>query len=146
MTDAPVRTLYPRRRLDAPLTVFHSSRLKYPKLHIVEDCDGLARTPEEARAQTTFTSVLEAATVDWARPCRLCALESVVITLGDPKGSPTRDTYVTFTSQASPRNQDASPLSFHWFDSTDSGVARLKRLARRLRLDVTGTKIGRAHV
>lgn len=139
---APKARRYPRRRLTGAVTVHYSTRPKYPKLHLVEDCEGLEATPPEARDAATFHSVRSLATTDWARPCRMCALESVLITCGDPKPAQERKVFVTFTSQATPRNPDASPLSFDWHAATDSGIARLRRLARRLNLSVTGSCSG----
>lgn len=136
------RRRYPRRRLHGPVPTLYSQRVKFPKFHLVADCDGFTATPDEARATRVFTDATAAGIAEEGRPCRMCALESVLISVLDPKPTRERDVLVTFTSQANPKNPDASVFHFDWFNATPSGSARLRRLARRGRLSVTSTCSG----
>ena len=74
----------------------------------------------------------------------MCTLESALITVLDPRPAPERNVLVTFTSQANPRNPDASVFGFDWLSATPSGAARLQRLARRGGLTVASTCSGPA--
>lgn len=133
---------YPRRRLNGPIIAQFSARVNFPKYHIIDDCEGFASTPEESRIRRMFNNVVELGASGEGRPCRMCSLESVLISVLDPRPAPQRDVFVTFTSQANPKNQDASVFHYDWLYATDSGMRRLRRLARRGNLAVTGTCSG----
>ena len=132
-----------RRRLNGSVTVWFSSRIKYPKLHLVRDCEALLTTPDEAVGTSEFASVFDLAITTVGRPCRMCALESVLLTVLHPdrrrSGQPV---FFTSSSQANPLNPDAGIRSFNWSKATESGEARLQRVARRSALPTTRTNAG----
>ena len=137
------RRRYPRRRLRGEVTVWYSERLPYPKYHFVRTCEGLERTPDEAVGERVFPDVFDLALDRDGRPCRMCALESVLVTALDRrKWIGAADVFVTSTSQANPRNPDSALARFEWGQWSDSGAARLRRLARRAGLTVTATVAG----
>lgn len=133
---------YPRRLLRGRPVAHYSTRVRFPKFHIVEDCEGFSATPAEAREVHTFTSAAELGCCEWGRPCRMCTLESVLLTClswdADEK------VFVTFTSQSNPRSADASPFSYDWNESTQSGKKRLQRVARKAHLPLVHTVSGPA--
>jgi hypothetical protein len=138
---------YSRRRIYGPVTVVFSARVKYPKFHITPECEALEATPEEARETRTFSSVTELGLSDDGRPCRICTLESVLVTVLDPRRvhDVTRDgvkVFLSFTSQANPTNPDSNITNFGWGKATASGQARVRRVALRSRLSTTSTSSG----
>lgn len=142
-SQEPSKRRYPRRVLRGPITVTHSARLRFPKFHMVADCDSLERTPVEARATRDFASPMELALSTEGRPCRNCTLESVLITAlkAPSKADPV---FVTTTSQANPLDPGASVWKYKWSDSTESGRARVERLAQKANLPLAHTGVGPA--
>ena len=140
--DHKPRCRYPRRRLKGPIAAMFSARAPFPKYHIVDDCEGFASTPSEARLTRVFGDVVELGTFSEGRPCRMCALESVLVSVLDPRPHTERDMFVTFTSQANPKSKDASVFHYDWLHATESGTRRLRRLGRRGNLALTGTCSG----
>jgi hypothetical protein len=138
---------YSRRRLDGPVTVTFSARVRYPKFHITDECEALEATPEEARDIVTFDSAMDLGLSSEGRPCRICTLESVLVTVLDPRRrhDEQRDgakVFLSFTSQANPSNPDSDIVNYSWAKATASGQARLRRVARRTRLATTVTSSG----
>jgi hypothetical protein len=135
---------YPRRRLRGFVDVSYSARVKFPKFHLVADCEGFVSTPDEARLSRRFDTAVELGVCAEGRPCRMCTLESVLVSVLDPRPATERNILVTFTSQANPRSPDASVFHFDWLSATTSGASRLHRLARRGGLAVSATCSGPA--
>lgn len=128
---------YSRRKLRGRVTASWSTRVAYPKLHVVADCESLDNTPEEARDSASFASAPHLATVEWGRPCRMCSLESVLATcLATPVTAEDPAVFVSFTSQANPKSPDTAGgvWSYDWHAATQSGQDRLARLTRRANL------------
>jgi len=143
-TRAPYRP--PRARiLRGPVTVTHTTGLTTPSWHVDPDCGGLERVETERRATREFPDVWTLAETPEGRICRMCTLESVLRTIlrTTPRTTPrkpprdaARDTvYATFSSL---------PPGTSGLPST-SGEARIRRLARTLRLQ-TVTVPGRGTV
>lgn len=132
-----------RRRLNGTVTVWYSMRVKYPKLHLIRDCEALTTTPDEAVGTCDYPNVFDLATTSGSRACRMCTLESVLMTVLHPdrrrNGAPV---FFTSSSQANPLNPDAGLSSFNWSKATESGEARLARVARRSALPTTRTNAG----
>lgn len=136
---APAKAPRSRRRrvLRGQVTVHHSTRVRFPKLHVDPACEGLERTPEEARATLRFANAEDLAGFDGGRPCRMCTLEPLLRTL---LTTPTGDrALVTFSSQPNPLSPDGSVFTYTWDAATPSGEARLRRLARSADLRPVGT-------
>lgn len=136
--------IYPRRQLRGPVEVHHSIRLKFPKFHMVADCDGLERTPEEARGVKHYESARALGLDMSGRPCRNCTLESTLITALHPRffDSSEKKVFVTSTSQANPLDPGAKIYSYKWRESSASGKERLLRLAKKTGLEVTSSAVG----
>jgi len=120
------------RVLRGPIEVSYSVWAPAPRWHIDPECQGLERTPPEARGTRIFTDAFALGGSEEGRPCRMCALESVLRTTLRPWRLPRNDLrLVTFTSQPLPNALTDSPLV------TPSGERRVRRLARALRLGTT---------
>lgn len=88
-------------------------------------------------AHRTFSSLRTLARSD-RRPCRVCALEPVLDHALRPRRA-LRSTFATFTSQPA---YVADERRFRKNDVSETGTARLDRIARRLDLRVAASKIG----
>lgn len=120
-----------------------------PKFHIDEGCDGLKRANwdlQTARRFPSVTSLLERAE---GRPCRSCALEPFLVRyLRSPqtRASKQRPTIpggrsvVMFSSQANPL--EGNPHNYRYRSATESGAARLRRIAAELGLPTVDTAAG----
>jgi hypothetical protein len=139
MDNFPATPVRRRRRqvLRGPITVEYSTRLGFPKLHVDAGCEGLASTPEAARATLRFSSSEDLAAFEEGRPCRMCTLEPLLRTLLRAGAEPA--VLVTFTSQPNPSSPDDSVFSYNWGAVTASGTKRLIRLARAGGLEVCQT-------
>lgn len=140
---------YSRRKLEGPVTVTYSLRVRYPKFHISSECEALEATHEEAQRSRTFPSATDLGLSDEGRPCRICTLESVLVTVLDPRRAPEIaieevKVFLSFTSQANPANPDSKITNFEWGKATASGQARVRRVALRSRLSRTVTSSGLA--
>ena len=116
------------------ITVRYSLRLKYPKYHLDFKCEGLDSTPIEAQGELTFPNALALGLTTEGRPCRMCTLESTLITVLNPvpifsERSKEELIFCSFTSQANPSNPDSNIANFAWTKGTASGEARLRRVA-----------------
>lgn len=141
-TIAPMtKPRYPFRRLRGPFDMYRSGRASHAKLHLLRACEGLSRVPDEAVVAETFSDVEEVLRIRDIRPCRMCALSSLVITacLANTGGPNVR---FSVTSQPSPVRVDGNPLSSEYRKATPSGALRLTRLAKRLGWSTTATALG----
>jgi hypothetical protein len=113
---------------------------------MVSDCDSLERTPIEARVVREFASPAELAAARDGRPCRNCTLESVMITVLKAKPGPD-PVFITTTSQANPLEPGRNVWTYKWSDSTESGRARMDRVAKKVvseHLELAHTCVGPA--
>ena len=129
------------------VTVRYSLRLKYPKYHLEFNCEGLDSTPIEAQGELTFPNALTLGLTTEGRPCRMCTLESTLITVLSP--APTFSemskeglVFCSFTSQANPSNPDSNIANFAWTKATASGEARLRRIAELCGMQTILTSAG----
>lgn len=121
--------------------MYRSMRASSPKLHLVRACEGLSRVPDEAVAAETFESAEEVLRMQDVRPCRMCALSSLIITacslnVGGPQ------VHFSVTSQPSPGRVDGDPFNSEYRKATPSGALRLTRLAKRLGWSMSTTPLG----
>lgn len=132
---------YPFRRLRGPIVLYRSSRAAEPKMHLLRACEGLARVPDEAVVAEEYPGLGEVLALQDVRPCRLCALSSLIISacLEKDCGPPVA---FTVTSQPSPMRVDGNPFSSEYRKSTESGARRITRLARRLDWSLATTSLG----
>jgi len=118
------------------LTVTYSARVTFPRYHLDPDCAGLERTPTEARTSRRFSGAYKLGEDTDGRPCRMCALEPTLIAVCKPRGNASRQ-LVTFTSQPSPDSPDTAMATYKWSVASESGQARLLRVAAALGLEST---------
>lgn len=148
------------RLLDGPIDVVYSLAQTFPRLHIDDACRAFETVPETSRHQITFVDVYQLGLAESARPCRVCALESVLYTVlhddtqtGIPNAvanAGVNDTrfgchelvFFTTSPQPCPVRQDSSLARFKWTDSTDSARERVLRLGARCNLEVCHSVIG----
>lgn len=109
-------------------------------MHILRQCEALSRSSESRIVAEEFASAADLASLRGTRPCRMCALSSLVITLCEkPSGTPVK---FTVASQASPHRVDGNPYTSEYRRASDSGAQRIRKLGRRLNWEVTETAIG----
>lgn len=133
----------PFRTLRGKVTCFYSTRVAIPKMHLIEDCPGLEKTSADAIGVHTFSDVVAMALDTESRPCRMCALASVLKTVGSATFRPDeRRVLVTCTSQPAPDRVDGNPFRFDYRAATGSGQERLVKLARQLRWQTLASPVG----
>jgi hypothetical protein len=135
-------------RAKRPIVAYVSTRaLADPKaqakLHLDISCPGLDRAvihPHEdlTLAVAEFANLRSLASWSDARPCRVCALEPVLDTVLRA-GRAKNLVFATFTSQPNPGE---NLRRYKWRSATESGSARLSRIAERLNLPVAHTSCG----
>jgi hypothetical protein len=132
-----------RRALRGEVTVVVSSRLKFPRFHLDESCEGLINTHVEARTHLTFADAYELGSCPDGRPCRLCALEPVLRAVLNTKKFPVREPVLfTASAQSAPTREDVRLYDYEWATVSDSASSRLRRVARSSRTSSTLTSIG----
>jgi len=113
------------------------SRSSLLKWHLDPVCSGLQYTPLEDRASSVLEGAKElCGDFGVARPCRICTLEPALKTLlkvrrGDRKTV----TLATFSSQPAPDSRDVNLATYKWNSATESGTARIERVASHLGLE-----------
>jgi hypothetical protein len=135
-------------RRGGQVVVSHHRYSKFPAYHFDVGCDGLEGANWDLQQTRRFGSVTQMFESHHGRPCRRCALEPALIRyLRSPHTKGTSRTVVpggrrivTFSSQANPRERNASRFSYR--EVTDSGAERLRRVAAALRWPVTDTAAG----
>jgi len=149
-----------------------SAKVKWPKLHLEILCNGMSRQRVTTRVETRGELVvaygaptpegraiahdvnawgpkahslklfggmdLEAIVAHEYRPCRNCALEQVLDLALNSEATATVP--VTFSGQFVP--EEIGVNVFEWEAISQSGVARMRRIAARSGLQVTDTVIG----
>lgn len=135
--------IYTHAKLIGPVEVAFSGRLRFPKFHIDHDCEGLERTPAEARLEKSYANASELGLDFSGRPCRQCSLESVLLTTLAPRPR-VKKVFVTATSQSNPLDPGAKIYNYRWRESTESGRARIIRLAKALNFEIASTPAGPA--
>lgn len=129
-----------RRRVEA----FYSVKAKEPKLHLEVSCEGLSRIRVDPAGDDTglgiteFPSMRSLGQCQWARPCRMCALERVIDGVLRPTGRD-KTVFATFSSQPS---YGADSERFLENNVSETGRARLVRIAERLELATVEAKVG----
>lgn len=135
------------KRLKGRQSVTFSSRAAVPKLHLDPECEGLERTPEEARTTEEFSTTFRLAKNPQSRPCRMCTLASVLRTVCDKQLRRNDDrVIVSFTSQASPDRVDGDVWRDEYQKATESGAERLRLLAEAMNWQTVNTLAGPAAV
>lgn len=129
------------------ITTWASLRARWPKYHLDPACVGLEPVPEEARGTQRFASLLALAKVSdtelRGRPCRMCALETVLAhAWARPSMQAGPQVAVTFSSQGNPYEPMTWNAEYEWGTVTESGAARLQRLAAHCGLEVVETAVG----
>lgn len=105
------------------LEVWYSERHGWPKWHASWTCPGLEHA--SAIVSREFDGLIAAATDDAGRPCRMCLLEpALVLALRQDAGG--QGTLTTCSSQGNPRERGKR---FRFDDASESGMARLSRVA-----------------
>ena len=145
------------RLLRGPIDVYYSTAQSFPRMHLDERCSAFEQVAATAKHMITYAGAYELGTVDSARPCRVCCLESVLRTVLHPqwgKEHPSTalneyadadlEVFFSTTAQPCPERPDSSLSGYKWGDSTDSGRARIMRIAERSALGVAQTIIGPA--
>lgn len=121
--------------LRGPVNVTYSTDLTHPSWHLNPECGGLEKVKSERLGLREFPDAWALAIDTAGRICRMCTLESLLRTiLRAEDKEPSR--YVTFSSlppAASRSSSSATNLA------TPSGEARLRRIAKTLRLETTST-------
>jgi hypothetical protein len=139
------------KRLPGPIVAYRGVSTQYPKLHLDPNCKGLERvTLKETIFFDGITELVnQTGDEPWSpgvhcRPCRACALESVLYTVLGPKSLYVNDTsvFVTFTSQASPDDPGTKLHRYRWRTATPSGQKRLGNVAKRAGLSTTHSPSG----
>lgn len=110
-----------------------------PKIHLRRTCEGLEHVRLASLRRLRFASLADLGESTDARPCRMCGLEKVLLSVLRPTAHEA-SVFVTFTSQGNPAE---NLRSFAWKASTESGSARLARLAERLGLPTGEASCGR---
>ena len=129
--------------LTGPVTVFHSTRTRVAKVHLDSSCEGLANTPECARSERTYMSLMDLLLDESTRPCRMCSLSPCLVAMALTDPEPTRGAeLVTFSSQAAPGAFDGDRFSFNYAESTPSGRERLVTLVTQLEWPLAFTSVG----
>jgi len=139
---APIATTSPRatitgmgtypRKLRGDIEAVYSTRLSEPTWHIDAHCPGLEAVPAEARGSAHFNGPIELGLVEDGRHCRKCSTERLLRSVLRP-GRDDRRVYATFSGET----PDRGPFP-GWDPPTDSGLRRLRRIARHTGLDVVG--------
>jgi hypothetical protein len=118
------------------------SRNGNPKLHLEWECgtvgkDGTPRVLKSpAKTELAPMGITKINQHEY-RPCRVCALEQV-LGLASSTGRPR--TAVTFSGQFLPEEEGAN--SFKWDEVSNTGAARLERVAKQTGLHTTYTSSG----
>lgn len=137
------------RWTDEPVEVLYATNPDYPKFHLTAGCKGLGRVKIHDGADDAdiaaheFTSWQQLAEHTDGRPCRVCTLEKVLDLCLQAHGTihPDRDDarFVTFSGQPTPREH---LRRYKWREVSDTGRARLQRIAQRSDLQLTHTGVG----
>lgn len=132
----PARFPHERR-----VPIWYSTRVRLPKWHLDSACQGLEGVQVDWRGQSSAT-LLGLFTNSKGRPCRRCTLETVLTAVREaPSLNRGPVELVTFSGQPNPR--ELSPYGFGYREVSDSGAARLVRIASAWHLDcVEGTQAG----
>jgi hypothetical protein len=121
------------------VTVWWSSTAADPKLHLDPECSGLERVTPERRTKLVLSSLAAVAAHPY-RPCRVCALEHVVVwAVGKNRTASPRRTLLTISSQPA---IEVDHGRFRTNTVTETGAERLQRIADAAGLAVTHTAVG----
>lgn len=135
--------VYPRRQLRGEVEICFSERLKFPKFHMIWDCDAF-KTPDVVKGYATYQSVDSLGLDTSGRPCRNCTLESVLLTVfkNDVNKSKEKQVFVTLTSQGNPLDPGQDIFKFPWKEPSESSKRRLLRVAQKCSLTLTQSVFG----
>lgn len=129
--------------LKGPVTVFHSTRARVAKVHLDSSCEGLSSTPECARSERTYMSLMDLLMDESTRPCRMCSLAACLVAAALIDPEPARGAQLmTFSSQAAPGAFDGNRFSFNYAESTPSGRERLVSITTQLKWPLVSTSVG----
>lgn len=129
----------PRARiLRAAASVTYSTDLAHPSWHLDPACGGLEKVESERRGIREFSDAWALAGDTDGRICRMCTLESLLRTILRNRVSEPL-CHVTFSSMPPRRSGKRTPSRTTVHGATESGEARLRRLAKTLGLATTPT-------
>jgi hypothetical protein len=145
------------------VTLWWSTTAPNPVIHLRADCTGLERTAPERVADVkvpALTDIIDdqwpdevrfhpkAPSSDWLRPCRVCCLEPLLVTIlgTEQDRAPDANRFgpqhlVSFTSQPAQRVDDNR---FRHNKVSESGRERLERIAAATGLHLAPTSAGPA--
>ena len=125
------------------LTCWYSTRTALPKYHLDPVCTGLDRVGPTWRGETQFASPLALTRDRAGRPCRHCALEAALgATWVAPWTHVGRTMLVTISGQGNPAEPSVGWETYVWSAVSETGAARLARLASLFGLRVDETCVG----
>lgn len=120
------------------MSVTYSADLPYPSWHLDPECGGLEKVESERRGTRGFADAQALADDTDGRICRMCTLESLLRTiLRREHDEPVR--YVTFSSVPPRHSERRVPARTTVHGASESGEARLRRVAKTLGLETTPT-------
>jgi len=128
----------PARILRKTLSVTYAGYLPRPSWHIDPLCEGLEKVKRERLHTREFADAWALGADTDGRICRMCTLESLLLTILRNTGEQARR-HVTFSSRPPVKGGARGDPWRTIYGATPSGEARLRRLAKTLGLETVAT-------